>query len=125
MRETSVVGNAMPWSPEYRMTVNYEHNGFLDNGLRLSPYVSVHWQDDMYFDKSNCDEGALHSGQEAYASADFALRLINEEGRWAVEAYVRNVTDELIRGWADRGPGYMRASFGKPRHYGVKFNRAF
>jgi outer membrane receptor protein involved in Fe transport len=51
--------------------------------------------------------------------------LINEEGRWAVEAYVRNVTDELVRGWADRGPGYMRASFNKPRHYGVKFNMAF
>ena len=125
VRETSLVGNAMPWSPEYSVTVNYEHNWFLDNGLRLSPYVSVHWQDDMYFDKSNFDEGALHSGQEAYASADFALRLINEEGRWAVEAYVRNVTDELIRGWADRGPGYMRASFAKPRHYGVKFNMAF
>jgi iron complex outermembrane receptor protein len=79
----------------------------------------------MYFDKSNFGEGALHSGQEAYTSADFALRLINEEGRWAVEAYVRNVTDELIRNWADRGPGYMRASFNKPRHYGVKFNMAF
>ena len=125
VRETSFVGNAMPWSPEYSMTVNFEHNWYLDNGLRLSPYVSVHWQDDMYFDKSNFGEGALHSGQEAYTSADFALRLINEEGRWAVEAYVRNVTDELIRNWADRGPGYMRASFNKPRHYGVKFNMAF
>jgi iron complex outermembrane receptor protein len=125
VRETSFIGNAMPWSPEYSVTVNYEHNWYLDNGLRLSPYVSVHWQDEMYFDKSNFGEGALHSGQEAYTSADFALRLINEESRWAVEAYVRNVTDELIRGWADRGPGYMRASFNKPRHYGIKFNMAF
>jgi len=124
-RPTSFVGNAMPWSPEYSLTVNYEHNWYLDNGLRLSPYVSVHWQDEMYFDKSNFDEGAFHSGQEAYASASFALRLINEQKRWGVEAYVRNVTDELIRNWADRGPGYMRGSFGKPRHYGIKFNMAF
>ena len=125
VRDTSFVGNAMPWSPEYSVTVNYEHNWYLDNGLRLSPYVSVHWQDEMYFDKGNFGEGAFHSGQEAYTTGDIALRLINEEGRWAVEAYVRNVTDELVRGWADRGPGYMRASFNKPRHYGVKFNMAF
>jgi len=125
VRATSFVGNAMPWSPEYSVTVNYEHNWYLDNGLRLSPYVSVHWQDEMYFDKGNFGEGAFHSGQEAYTTGDIALRLINEEGRWAVEAYVRNVTDELVRGWADRGPGYMRASFNKPRHYGVKFNMAF
>jgi iron complex outermembrane receptor protein len=124
-RPTSFVGNAMPWSPEYSATVNYEHNWYLDKGLRLSPYVSVHWQDEMYFDKGNFGEGAFHSGQEAFTTGDVALRLINEEGRWAVEAYVRNVTDELVRGWADRGPGYMRASFNKPRHYGVKFNMAF
>ncbi len=124
-RWASNIGNAMPWSPEYSATVNFEHNWYLDNGLRLSPYVSVHWQDEMFFDKSNFAEGALHSGQEAYTSGDVALRLINEQGRWAIEAYVRNVTDELVRNWADRGPGYMRGSFSKPRHYGIKFNMAF
>ncbi len=124
-RYQSFVGNAMPWSPEYSATVNFEHNWYLDGGLRLSPYVSVHWQDEMFFDKGNFDEGALHSGQDAFATADLALRLINEESRWGLEVYVRNVTDEMTRGWADRGPGFMRASFSKPRHYGVKFNMAF
>ena len=67
----------------------------------------------------------LHSGQDAFATADVALRLINEESAWAVELYVRNVTDEVARSWADRGPGFLRASIGKPRHFGVKFNMAF
>ena len=79
----------------------------------------------MFFDKSNFDEGALHSGQAAAATGSIALRLINEQDRWAFEAYVRNVTNELVRGWADRGPGFQRASFYKPRHYGLKFNMAF
>ena len=124
-RYQSFIGNAMPWSPEYSATVTYEHNWYLHNGMRLSPIVSAHWQDEMFFDKGNFDEGALHSGQDAYATADVALRLINEESAWAVELYVRNVTDEVVRNWADRGPGFMRASLGKPRHYGVKFNMAF
>lgn len=124
-RWTSFVGNAMPWSPEYSATVNYEHNWFLSNGLRLSPYISVNWTDEMFFDKGNFAEGALHSGQAAVATGSFALRLINEEDRWAFEAYVRNVTNETVRNWADRGPGYMRGSFHKPRHYGLKFNMAF
>ena len=124
-RYQSFIGNAMPWSPEYSATVTYEHNWYLHNGMRLSPIVSAHWQDEMFFDKGNFDEGALHSGQDAYATADVALRLINEESAWAVELYVRNVTDEVVRNWADRGPGFMRASLGKPRHYGIKFNMAF
>ena len=124
-RWTSYVGNAMPWSPEFSMTINYEHNWYLDNGLRLSPYISFNWNDEMFFDKSNFDEGALHSGQAAAATGSIALRLINEQDRWAFEAYVRNVTNELVRGWADRGPGFQRASFYKPRHYGLKFNMAF
>ena len=124
-RYQSFVGNAMPWSPEYSATVTFEHNWYLFNGMRLSPIVSAHWQDEMFFDKGNFDEGALHSGQDAFATADVALRLINEESAWAVEVYVRNVTDEVVRNWADRGPGFMRASLGKPRHFGVKFNMAF
>jgi iron complex outermembrane receptor protein len=124
-RFQSFEGNAMPWSPEYSATVTFEHNWYLHNGMRLSPLVTAHWQDEMFFDKGNFDEGALHSGQDAFATADLALRLINEESAWAVELYVRNVTNEVVRSWADRGPGFMRASLGKPRHFGVKFNMAF
>ncbi len=124
-RTASFDGNALPWSPEFSATVSAEHNWYLQEGLRLSPYVSVHWQDDIYFDNSNFDEGAFHSGQEAYASADVAMRLISEKSGWGLEAYVRNVSDERIRTWGDRGPGFLRSSFAKPRHYGIKFNKAF
>ena len=125
VRATSYQGNKLPWSPEFSMTVSAEHRFYMPGGMILSPFVSVHWQDEMFFDNSNFDEGAFHSGQPAYATADVALRLINEEQRWAVEVSVRNVTDEYVRTWADRGPGFVRASFAKPRTAGMRFNYDF
>jgi len=75
IRRTSFVGNRLPWSPEWSLTLNYEHNWYLSNGLRLSPYLSVNWQDDVYFNNNNFDEGAFHSGQPAYAAASFSFRV--------------------------------------------------
>jgi len=125
IRRTSFVGNQLPWSPKWSLTVNYEHNWYFSNGLRLSPYVSVNWQDDVYFDNNNFDEGPFHSGQPAYASASASLRLINEDKGWGGEVFINNITDERIRFWADRGPGYQRASFAPPRTYGIRFNYNF
>ena len=125
LRTSDFEGNALPWSPEFSLTVNAEHNFYLESGIRLSPFVSVHWQDEIFFDNSNFDEGPFHSGQPAYATADAAFRVINEDEEWGLEFYVRNITDERIRTWGDRGPGFMRGTFAKPRHWGIKFNRAF
>jgi len=125
LRRTSFVGNQLPWSPEWSLTLNYEHNWYLENGLRISPYVSVNWQDEIFFDNNNFDEGAFHSGQPAYASASAAIRIINEEEKWGIEAFVNNITDERIRYWGDGGPGFLRSSFAPPRTYGLKFNVNF
>jgi iron complex outermembrane receptor protein len=124
-RPTDFTGNQLPWSPKWSTTVNIEHNWWLENNLRLSPYLSVHWQDEMFFSDNNFDEAPFHSGQEAFATADLALRLISEQKRWAVEAYVRNLTDEMVRSWSDPGPGYLRANFFPPRMWGVKFRKDF
>ena len=125
IRVTSFKGNKLPWSPELSLTVNAEHRFYLPGRYVLSPYVSVHWQDEMFFDNSNFDQAPYHSGQPEFATADVALRLINEERRWAVELSVRNITDELVRTWADRGPGFLRASFAKPRTVSLKANYHF
>lgn len=125
LRTVNYAGNQLPWSPEHSITVNIEHDFYITDSMRLSPFLSVHWQDEMFFDNSNFDEGPYHSGQAAYATADFALRLIHEIDDWGLEFYLRNMTDERVRSWADRGPGFMKASFNKPRHMGVKFNMVF
>jgi len=125
LRITDYNGNKLPWSPEWSMTVNYEHNWYLENGYRLSPYISVNWQDEVFFNNNNFDEGAFHSGQPAYAAANASFRVINEEEHWGIELFMYNVTDERIRYWSDGGPGYLRSSFAPPRTYGIKFNKNF
>ncbi len=125
LRPTNFKGNQLPWSPKWSATVTAEHNWYFDNGLRLSPVATVHWQDEIFFQDNNFDEGPFHSGQEAYVTVNASLRLINEEQRWGLEAFVYNAFDERTRNWADYGPGYIKSSYAPPRYYGVKFRYDF
>ncbi|MDD9853148.1 MAG: TonB-dependent receptor [Deltaproteobacteria bacterium] len=124
-RPANYTGNRLPWSPEWSMTINFEHNWYLPGGQRISPFLSVSFVDEYFFDDSNFDEGPFHSGQTAIATMNFSLRYINEERRWGAEIYVYNLTDELVRTWSDRGPGYLRANFAPPRSYGIKMRKDF
>jgi len=124
-RPTDFSGNQLPWSPKYSATVTMEHNWNVGNGLRLSPYVSAHYQSEMFFNDNNFDEGAFHNGQRAFTTVNASMRLISESSKWGAELYVYNVTDELVRSWSDGGPGYQRASFFPPRTYGIKLRKDF
>ena len=124
-RPINYAGNKLPWSPEWSTTVTIEHQFRSGDGLVLSPYLSVSWQDEIFFDNSNFDEGPYHSGQEAVTTVNLALRLWSEKNGWSAEAFGYNVTDELIRNWGDRGPGFLKSSFAAPRHIGVKFSKTF
>ena len=124
-RPTNFAGNQLPWSPKWSATITGEHNWYFDNGLRLSPTATVHWQDEIFFQDNNFAEGPFHSGQKAYTTINAALRLISEEQRWGLELYVYNATDERTRNWADQGPGYIKSSYAPPRSYGVKFRYDF
>jgi len=123
-RPVNFTGNKLPWSPEWSMTINFEHNWYLPGGQRLSPFLSVSFVDEYFFEDNNFDEGPFHSGQTAIATMNFSLRYINEEQRWGAEIYVYNLTDELVRTWADPGPGYLRSNFAPPRSYGIKMRKA-
>ena len=124
-RPTSFKGNKLPWAPEWSATINAEHSWILANGLRLSPYVSAHWQSKMFFNDNNFDEGPLNFGQKAFVTVNASMRLINDKDKWGAELYAYNLTDQIVRNWADPGPGYMKANFFAPRSYGVKFNYTF
>jgi iron complex outermembrane receptor protein len=124
-RPTNFKGNQLPWSPKFSATLTGEHNWYFDNGLRLSPVATVHWQSEMFFQDNNFDEGPFHSGQKAYATVNASLRLISEEKGWGMELYVYNLFDERTRNWADYGPGYVKSSFAPPRAYGAKFRYDF
>jgi iron complex outermembrane receptor protein len=123
-------GKKLPWSPEFSTTITMEHTFALDSakfgeGKLLIPNVSMHWQSEMFFADNNFDEGPFHSGQRAFATFNASLRLVDTMDGWSSELYIYNLTDKLVRQWADPGPGYMKASFFPPRSYGIKFHKDF
>jgi iron complex outermembrane receptor protein len=124
-RPTNWKGNQLPWSPKWSATLTGEHNWYFDNGLRLSPVATVHWQSEIFFQDNNFDEGPFHSGQKAYTVVNGSLRLINDEKSWGMELYVYNAFDKRTVVWADQGPGYIKSSYAPPRSYGVKFRYDF
>ena len=124
-RPADFTGKKLPWSPEFSTTLTFEQTFKLSSDYLLIPNVSMHWQSEMFFADNNFDEGPFHSGQEAFATFNASVRLLNTMQGWSSELYVFNLTDELVRNWADPGPGYMKASFYAPRTYGVKFRKDF
>lgn len=118
-------GKKLPWSPEFSTTVTFEHTFNVGDDMLLIPNVSMHWQSEMFFADNNFDEGPFHSGQRAFSTYNASVRLVSATGGWSGELYVYNLTDELVRQWADPGPGYMKASFFPPRTFGVKFRKDF
>ncbi len=123
-------GKKLPWSPEFSTNITMEHTFALDSakfgeGKLLIPNISMHWQSEMFFADNNFDEGPFHSGQRAFATFNASLRLVDTMDGWSSELYIYNLTDKLVRQWADPGPGYMKASFFPPRSYGIKFHKDF
>jgi iron complex outermembrane recepter protein len=118
-------GKKLPWSPEFSTTITAEHTFKLGGDKLLIPNVSMHWQSEMFFADNNFDEGPFHSGQKAFATFNASVRLVDTMQGWSAELYAYNLTDELVRSWADPGPGYMKASFFAPRTYGIKLHKDF
>ena len=104
-RPVDLSGNKLPWSPEWSFSVSADHTWWLANGYTLGPSLTVNWQDEMFFNDVNYDDGPLHAGQEAVLTMNANFKLVNERQAWAVVAFAYNVTDELVRSWAGpRGP---------------------
>ena len=124
-RPTDLSGNKLPWSPEWSFSTTFEHTWWLGNGWVIGPSVTWNWQAEMFFNDNNYAEGPFHAGQEAVSTFNANFRIINEDQAWALVFFGHNLSDELIRSWADPGPGYWRANFFPPRTYGVRFSKGF
>ena len=107
---------AFPYDPEEAITFELGLKGeALDGNLRLLANV--------FF--NNYTDGPFHAGQKAVSSFNANFRIINEDQAWALVFFGNNLSDELLRSWADPGPGYWRANFFPPRTYGVRFSKGF
>ena len=124
-RPADLSGNKLPWSPEWSLSATVDHTWWLGNGWVVGPSVTWNWQAEMFFNDINYIEGPFHAGQKAVSTFNANFRIINEDQAWALVFFGYNLSDELLRSWADPGPGYWRANFFPPRTYGVRFSKSF
>ncbi len=124
-RPLDLSGNKLPWSPEWSFSATVDHTWWLGNGWVVGPSLTWNWQAEMFFNDNNYIEGPFHAGQKAVSTFNANFRIINEDQAWALVFFGYNLSDELVRSWADPGPGYWRANFFPPRTYGVRFSKGF
>lgn len=118
-------GNQLPFAPEYSLTLTYEHSIPLPSGYSFSPFISVHWQDEMWFDVLNYDGAHLSQAQPAYTKLDLSLRLYGPAERFYVEAFGANVTDEDTKNFGGFNRGVVKGSYDPPRTYGLRAGYSF
>lgn len=121
-RYLDLAGKTLPQSPKYSYSVNYTHDFDLGADLTLSPTVGYRWQSKMYFNARNLDDPNYGQFQKAYGIVNASMKLAPSNGKWDVEVWGTNLTNELVKTWLEtvstnRG---IRATFAPPRQYGVR-----
>lgn len=124
-RPVDLSGNKLPWSPELSFSATVDHTWWFGNGWVMGPSLTWNWQSEMFFNDNNYTDGPFHAGQKAVSTFNANFKIINENQAWALVFFGYNLSDKLVRSWADPGPGYWRANFFPPRTYGVRFSKNF
>ncbi len=126
-------GNELAASPEYSLTINYDHTFDLGDKGKIVPFISVHWEDESYLTYWNVDKHefptetpeAFDDTRDAFYTVNMSVTYWSPDDTWNVEAFGYNVTDESIPYWASGGDGMVRGPRSLPANYGVRFNYNF
>ncbi|ALN85967.1 tonB dependent receptor family protein [Lysobacter capsici] len=114
-----ITGHHLPMTPKFTAGVNVSHTFKFGNGYELVPWLSVKWQDKMYFTLRNLDNAHVSDAQEAYTTVDASLSL-KSPSFWRTELYVLNATDKMTKNWADDAGGFIRGYWNDPRTVGLR-----
>lgn len=117
-----VRGNQLPYAPKVSYALNYSHDFSLGNGLSLSPTIGARYQSKMYFTPRNLDNDKIGDYQKAYTNWNASVKLAADDGKWDVELWGTNLSDNIVKNWMGQGTagGYTFNSYNPPRMYGVR-----
>ena len=118
-------GNTMPNTPDWILSVSYDHVWDLTSG-ELIGSIFTRYKSDYY----NTVFNYADDEQDAYTQTDLSLEWLSDSGSWSIMGYVRNLEDERPISYAtfiSAGPGNddFNWIFGAPRTYGVKVGYSF
>jgi len=136
--QVNLEGNELPFTPTYAFTVKIEHDFAMPFGGVLTPFVSMHWEDESYLQIWNVDKHlddmnfdprinplSVTDKRDAWKKIDATLRYTSDSENWFVEAFVNNATDESTIKYQKGNQSFTRGMYELPRHYGVRFNYIF
>jgi iron complex outermembrane receptor protein len=124
------VGKPLPNTPEWRVTLSYEHTFRLDGGATLVPHVQFHgesgrWED---FTRPNLRQ----TRQDAFSDSDASLTYTTANKEWEVQAYVQNIEDSAVflnAGASTSVPALFTSGYAAvyrpPRTFGAKVTAHF
>jgi len=121
-----VVGNVLPFSPEWQANAGISYTANLENGWLLIPRADFSYNDRTYFDANNTMEIAqLDSATVVNLSA--ALEPAN--GKWRLTGGINNATDELYPTGGNSSlttsSGYAEIAYARPREFFISFSYNF
>ncbi|MBT9595080.1 MAG: TonB-dependent receptor [Vitreoscilla sp.] len=128
-------GETLPHAPKFSTTFSYEHDFGMAGGGKLTPRVQVHYQTLTKLGPFG-DIGANASAaakavpdarfQDAYGTVDLSLRYEEPKGKWFLEGFVVNASDEAVKTDASWVTGTTWTSFyNPPRTYGMRAGYRF
>ena len=119
-----VTGNPLTRAPEFSATagLRYTFGGDALGGLTLTPHVYVSYKSDMEF----IPTALPRTDEDGYSLVNARLELADDDGRWAVEAFGNNLSDETFRNTTFiSNSGIFVSVIGPPRTYGARVRFQF
>ena len=110
-------GDRLPHAPKLTFNASLEQTFILESKGRITPSIRYRWLDDQYVAPFPGEPQT----QEAYAMIDANIRYSSKNGRWSINAYMRNMSNEIIK------IAYFADStiVGSPRQAGISFTGRF
>jgi iron complex outermembrane receptor protein len=116
--EHNIGGNRLPNAPSLSLSAGLEYGWYREGGGRITPRLDLKYSSDYYFSVfNNPDETS-----KAYVTGNASLSYEPDNGRWQVQAFVRNLPDKvtLANGVQNYLAGLNSYQFQPPRTFGVR-----
>jgi len=95
LQPVDLSGNKLPKSPEFSLNIGLNvYTWHLSNGGRATARINFHWEDNYFLLPFNNPQNR----QSSYTRTDLRLLYESADGKWMVEAWVKNIEDNDVLG---------------------------
>ncbi len=132
--QVNLKGNELAVTPPFEINLNYEHWFEIKGVGNIVPWINIHWEDDSYLTVWNVEKHVdnmnfvipdedIHytdDKRDAFVTANATVKWIPASERWYAEAFVYNITDEVVQYWGGAAEGVAKGSMSQPRYMGIR-----